>query len=96
MAMANRSASLYPGMDLATITESGIDDNRPAAAERKNTGIAETPAGPALDPTLVWLLCLLPLAWLWWQAASGAYVNPEGEEALVRGAGDWALRACCA
>ena len=42
---------------------------------------------------LVWLLCLLPLLWLWWQAASGAYVNPE--EALVRGAGDWALRMLC-
>ena len=42
---------------------------------------------------LVWLLCLLPLAWLWWQASTGAYVNPE--EALVRGAGDWSLRMLC-
>ena len=42
---------------------------------------------------LLWLLGLLPLAWMVWQTAQGAYVNPE--ESLVRGAGDWALRFLC-
>lgn len=42
---------------------------------------------------VVWLLGLAPLLWLFWQAMQGVYVNPE--EALVRGAGDWALRMLC-
>lgn len=42
---------------------------------------------------VAWLLGLLPLGWLVWQSAAGAYVNPA--EALLRGAGDWALRMLC-
>ena len=42
---------------------------------------------------VLWMLGLLPLAWMVWQTMQGAYVNPE--ESLVRGAGDWALRFLC-
>lgn len=43
---------------------------------------------------LVWLLCLLPLAWLVYGAASDNLgANPA--EALVRATGDWALRFLC-
>jgi sulfoxide reductase heme-binding subunit YedZ len=48
---------------------------------------------PAAKP-LVWLLCLLPLAWLVYGAASNNLgANPA--EALVRATGDWALRFLC-
>ena len=48
---------------------------------------------PAAQP-LVWLLCLLPLAWLVYGAASNNLgANPA--EALVRATGDWALRFLC-
>ena len=48
---------------------------------------------PAAKP-LVWLLCLLPLAWLVYGAASNNLgANPA--EALVRATGDWALRFVC-
>ena len=42
---------------------------------------------------VLWMLGLLPLAWMVWQTMQGAYVHPE--ESLVRGAGDWALRFLC-
>jgi sulfoxide reductase heme-binding subunit YedZ len=48
---------------------------------------------PAAKP-LVWLLCLLPLAWLVYGAASNNLgANPA--EALIRATGDWALRFVC-
>ena len=48
---------------------------------------------PAAKP-LVWVLCLLPLAWLIYGAASNNLgANPA--EALVRATGDWALRFLC-
>lgn len=46
---------------------------------------------PAAKP-LVFTLCLLPAAWLFWAAASDQLgANPA--EALIRGLGDWSLRA---
>ena len=48
---------------------------------------------PAAKP-LVWGLCLLPLIWLVYGAASNKLgANPA--EALVRSTGDWALRFLC-
>jgi sulfoxide reductase heme-binding subunit YedZ len=48
---------------------------------------------PAAKP-LVWLLCLLPLVWLIYGAASNNLgANPA--EALIRATGDWALRFLC-
>ncbi|MDO5625195.1 MAG: protein-methionine-sulfoxide reductase heme-binding subunit MsrQ [Pseudomonadota bacterium] len=43
---------------------------------------------------VVFVLCLLPLAWLVWGAATGGLgANPA--EALIRSLGDWALRFLC-
>ena len=48
---------------------------------------------PVAKP-LVWVLCLLPLVWLIYGAASNNLgANPA--EALVRATGDWALRFLC-
>jgi sulfoxide reductase heme-binding subunit YedZ len=48
---------------------------------------------PAAKP-LVWGLCMLPLVWLIYGAASNNLgANPA--EALVRATGDWALRFLC-
>ncbi|WP_051090231.1 MULTISPECIES: protein-methionine-sulfoxide reductase heme-binding subunit MsrQ [Caldimonas] len=48
---------------------------------------------PAAKP-LVFVLCLLPLAWLLGAAAADALgANPA--EALIRGTGDWTLRLLC-
>jgi methionine sulfoxide reductase heme-binding subunit len=48
---------------------------------------------PAVKP-MVWLLALLPLAWLTYAAVSdGLGANPA--EALIRATGDWALRGLC-
>ena len=48
---------------------------------------------PAAKP-LVFVLCLLPLAWLVYAAAFNALgANPA--EALIRATGDWTLRALC-
>ncbi|MFM2448983.1 MAG: hypothetical protein RIS44_1433 [Pseudomonadota bacterium] len=67
------------------------------------TGPAATPAarvkgkGLLLHPAtkqLVFLLCLLPFAWLFY----GAYTNtlgPNPAEALIRRSGDWTLRFLC-
>ena len=47
-----------------------------------------------LAKPLVFLLCLLPLAWLVWGAATDQLgANPA--EALIRGLGDWTLRFLC-
>ena len=47
-----------------------------------------------LAKPLVFLLCLLPLAWLVYGAVSNQLgANPA--EALIRGLGDWALRFLC-
>jgi sulfoxide reductase heme-binding subunit YedZ len=48
---------------------------------------------PAAKP-LVFVLCLLPLAWLFYAAlANQLGANPA--EALIRATGDWTLRALC-
>ncbi|MCV2356763.1 sulfoxide reductase heme-binding subunit YedZ [Paucibacter sp. B2R-40] len=48
---------------------------------------------PAAKP-LLFLLCLLPLAYLVWAAISNSLgANPA--EALIRSLGDWSLRALC-
>ncbi len=48
---------------------------------------------PAAKP-VVFVLCLLPLAWLAYGAAADQLgANPA--EALIRGLGDWALRLLC-
>lgn len=48
---------------------------------------------PAAKP-LVFVLCLLPLAWLLYAAAANQLgANPA--EALIRATGDWTLRALC-
>ncbi|MCE1191481.1 MAG: sulfoxide reductase heme-binding subunit YedZ [Acidovorax sp.] len=50
-------------------------------------------AGPAAKPVL-FVLCLLPLAWLVYAAwADRLGANPA--EALVRATGDWTLRSLC-
>ena len=47
-----------------------------------------------LAKPLVFVLCLLPLAWLVYGASAGQLgANPA--EALIRGLGDWALRFLC-
>ena len=47
-----------------------------------------------LAKPLVFVLCLLPLAWLVYGASAGQLgANPA--EALIRSTGDWALRALC-
>ena len=48
---------------------------------------------PAAKP-VVFVLCLLPLAWLVYAAAANQLgANPA--EALIRATGDWTLRALC-
>lgn len=48
---------------------------------------------PSVKP-VVWVLALLPLAWLTYAAFSdGLGANPA--EALIRATGDWALRGLC-
>ena len=43
---------------------------------------------------MLWLLCLLPFAWLVWGAANDALgANPA--EYLIRATGDWTLRLLC-
>ena len=43
---------------------------------------------------VVWLLCLMPFAWLVWGAANDALgANPA--EYLIRATGDWTLRLLC-
>jgi methionine sulfoxide reductase heme-binding subunit len=59
------------------------------AARAKGQGLLHRAAKP-----LLFLLCLLPFAWLFY----GAYANTLGAnpaEALIRGSGDWTLRFLC-
>lgn len=59
------------------------------AARVKGIGLLH----PAAKP-LLFLVCLLPFAWLFY----GAYANTLGAnpaEALIRGSGDWTLRFLC-
>lgn len=48
---------------------------------------------PAAKP-VVFAMCLLPLAWLVFGAATDR-LGPNPAEALIRSSGDWALRALC-
>lgn len=43
---------------------------------------------------LLWLLCLLPLAWLLY-ATAARQLGANPAEALLRATGDWTLRALC-
>ena len=43
---------------------------------------------------LVFVACLLPLAWLLWGAVADR-LGPNPAEALIRGTGDWTLRLLC-
>ena len=43
---------------------------------------------------VLWMLCLMPFAWLVWGAANNALgANPA--EYLIRATGDWTLRLLC-
>ncbi|QEA13673.1 sulfite oxidase heme-binding subunit YedZ [Comamonas flocculans] len=54
----------------------------------------QAPAGRALKP-LLFVLCLLPMLYLAWGAATdGLGANPA--ERLIRDSGDWTLRLLCA
>lgn len=48
---------------------------------------------PAAKP-LLFLLCLTPLAWLVWGAATG-HLGANPAETLIRSLGDWTLRGLC-
>lgn len=62
----------------------------PGVAARRISGWL---ARPAAKP-IIFALCLLPLAWLFWAAWADALgANPA--EALIRGLGDWSLRMLC-
>jgi sulfoxide reductase heme-binding subunit YedZ len=62
---------------------------RPAGASRVNAWLLKPWAKPA-----VFVLCLLPLAWLLWGVVANTLgANPA--EALIRATGDWTLRALC-
>lgn len=50
-------------------------------------------AHPAAKP-VVWALLALPFAWLLWGAIADT-LGPNPAEALIRGLGDWTLRALC-
>jgi sulfoxide reductase heme-binding subunit YedZ len=64
----------------------------PARPQRVG-GMSRLLLHPAAKP-LLFVLALLPLAWLVWGAATGALgANPA--EALIRRLGDWTLRGLC-
>jgi methionine sulfoxide reductase heme-binding subunit len=48
---------------------------------------------PAAKP-LLFAVCTLPFAWLFFRAATNA-LGPNPAEALIRGTGDWVLRFLC-
>lgn len=59
---------------------------RPSGRRRLSMALAHRAAKP-----LLFVLCCLPFAWLFWRAATnGLGANPA--EALVRASGDWTLR----
>jgi methionine sulfoxide reductase heme-binding subunit len=63
------------------------------AAAGAGAGPARWLGSPVAKP-LLFVLCLLPLAWLVWGAAAGTLgANPA--EVLIRATGDWTLRFLC-
>ena len=57
------------------------------------SGVRKLPMHPAAKP-VVFLLCLLPFAWLVWRTFTNDLgANPA--EALIRATGDWTLRFIC-
>ena len=63
-------------------------------APRPSVGAGRWLLHPAAKPAL-FLLCLLPLAWLVGRAL-GDQLGANPQEALIRATGDWALRFMCA
>ena len=72
------------------------------AASTARAGVAPRPQGNALNKLLLhrfakpllFVLCLLPFAWLFYGAATNTLgANPQ--EALIRATGDWTLRFLC-
>jgi methionine sulfoxide reductase heme-binding subunit len=64
-----------------------------ATAAKAPSRVGRVLAHPLAKP-LVFVLCLLPLAWLVWGAVANTLgANPA--EALIRATGDWALRFLC-
>lgn len=62
-------------------------------AAGKPSGLRKLPLHPAAKPA-VFLLCLLPFAWLAYRTfANDLGANPA--EALIRATGDWTLRFIC-
>ena len=62
-------------------------------ATRPGAGVNRALLHPACKP-LLFMVLLLPLAWLVWGAATGGLgANPA--EALIRSTGDWTLRGLC-
>ena len=63
-------------------------------------GVSAAPSAPGrllLHPAakpIVFALCLLPFAWLFYGAATNG-LGPNPAEALIRGSGDWVLRLLC-
>ena len=66
---------------------------KPASPTRS----AARPRSPLLHPAakpVLFLLCLLPFAWLFYGAVADT-LGPNPAEALIRGTGDWTLRFLC-
>lgn len=72
------------------------------AASTASAGLARRPQGSAVNQLLLhpaakpllFVLCLLPFAWLFYGAATNTLgANPQ--EALIRATGDWTLRFLC-
>jgi sulfoxide reductase heme-binding subunit YedZ len=69
------------------------DSPRPPGGARPAATVNAWLLQPAAKPVL-FVLLLLPLAWLVWGAVAGTLgANPA--EALIRSTGDWTLRALC-
>ena len=71
-------------------------------ASTANAGMALRPKGSAINKwllhpaakPLLWVVCILPFAWLFYGAATNTLgANPQ--EALIRATGDWTLRFLC-
>ncbi|XVJ70953.1 MAG: sulfoxide reductase heme-binding subunit YedZ [Rhizobacter sp.] len=72
------------------MNQSPVRPTATPAARIKGKGLLLHPAAKPL----LFLVCLLPFAWLFY----GAYANTLGAnpaEALIRGSGDWTLRFLC-
>jgi len=66
---------------------------RSATPARPTTPMKQLLLRPAAKGVL-FVACLLPLAWLLYGAATQA-LGPNPAEALIRGSGDWVLRLLC-